>query len=37
MTNNFRGQGEKKGKEIRKAYVDAIPGLKELLEGCTQG
>ena len=22
-----------KGKEIRKAYVDAIPGLKELLEG----
>jgi len=23
----------KKGKEIRKAYVDAIPGLKELLEG----
>ena len=23
----------KKGREIRKAYVDAIPGLKELLEG----
>ena len=23
----------KKGKEIRKAYVEAIPGLKELLEG----
>ena len=22
-----------KGKEIRKAYIDAIPGLKELLEG----
>ena len=25
-------QATKKGKEIRKAYVDAIPGLKELLE-----
>ena len=24
---------KQKGKEIRKAYVDAIPGLKELLEG----
>tara|TARA_R100001530_G_scaffold47376_2_gene35652 strand:+ start:783 stop:2045 length:1263 start_codon:yes stop_codon:yes gene_type:complete len=26
-------QAAQKGKEIRKAYVDAIPGLKELLEG----
>jgi len=26
-------EASKKGKEIRKAYVDAIPGLKELLEG----
>ena len=26
-------KARKKGKEIRKAYVDAIPGLKELLEG----
>ena len=26
-------QARKKGREIRKAYVDAIPGLKELLEG----
>ncbi len=26
-------EAKKKGKEIRKAYVDAIPGLKELLEG----
>ena len=26
-------QARNKGKEIRKAYVDAIPGLKELLEG----
>ena len=26
-------QAAKKGREIRKAYVDAIPGLKELLEG----
>ena len=26
-------QATKKGKEIREAYVDAIPGLKELLEG----
>jgi DNA polymerase I-like protein with 3'-5' exonuclease and polymerase domains len=26
-------QARKKGKEIRKAYVEAIPGLKELLEG----
>ena len=26
-------QATKKGREIRKAYVDAIPGLKELLEG----
>ena len=25
------GEAAKKGKEIRKAYVDAIPGLKELL------
>lgn len=25
------GQAAKKGREIRKAYVDAIPGLKELL------
>ena len=25
-------EARKKGKEIRKAYVDAIPGLKELLE-----
>jgi DNA polymerase I-like protein with 3'-5' exonuclease and polymerase domains len=25
-------QARKKGKEIREAYVDAIPGLKELLE-----
>ncbi len=26
-------EATKKGREIRKAYVDAIPGLKELLEG----
>ena len=26
-------EAAKKGKEIRSAYVDAIPGLKELLEG----
>jgi len=26
-------KARKKGKEIRKAYVEAIPGLKELLEG----
>jgi len=26
-------QARSKGKEIRKAYIDAIPGLKELLEG----
>ena len=26
-------KAREKGKEIRKAYVDAIPGLKELLEG----
>ena len=26
------GAATKKGKELRKAYVDAIPGLKELLE-----
>jgi DNA polymerase I-like protein with 3'-5' exonuclease and polymerase domains len=26
-------EAAKKGREIRKAYVDAIPGLKELLEG----
>ncbi len=26
-------RAQKKGREIRKAYVDAIPGLKELLEG----
>ena len=26
-------KARKKGKEIRKAYVDAIPGLKELLSG----
>jgi len=26
-------KARKKGKEIRKAYIDAIPGLKELLEG----
>jgi len=26
-------KAKKKGKEIRKAYIDAIPGLKELLEG----
>ena len=26
-------EAKKKGKEIRAAYVDAIPGLKELLEG----
>jgi DNA polymerase I-like protein with 3'-5' exonuclease and polymerase domains len=26
-------EAKKKGKEIRKAYIDAIPGLKELLEG----
>ena len=26
-------QARKKGREIRKAYVEAIPGLKELLEG----
>jgi DNA polymerase I-like protein with 3'-5' exonuclease and polymerase domains len=26
-------KASKKGKEIRKAYVEAIPGLKELLEG----
>ena len=26
-------QARSKGREIRKAYVDAIPGLKELLEG----
>ena len=26
-------KAKKKGKEIREAYVDAIPGLKELLEG----
>ncbi len=26
-------RAKQKGKEIRKAYVDAIPGLKELLEG----
>ena len=26
-------QAVKKGREIRKAYVDAIPGLKELLTG----
>ena len=26
-------KARKKGREIRKAYVDAIPGLKELLEG----
>jgi DNA polymerase I-like protein with 3'-5' exonuclease and polymerase domains len=25
-------KAKKKGKEIRKAYIDAIPGLKELLE-----
>ena len=28
-----QSRAKKKGKEIRKAYVDAIPGLKELLEG----
>ncbi len=28
-----QSKAKKKGKEIRKAYVDAIPGLKELLEG----
>jgi DNA polymerase I-like protein with 3'-5' exonuclease and polymerase domains len=28
-----QSKARKKGKEIRKAYVDAIPGLKELLEG----
>ena len=27
-----QSKAKKKGKEIRKAYVDAIPGLKELLE-----
>jgi len=27
-----QSNAKKKGKEIRKAYVDAIPGLKELLE-----
>jgi len=26
-------KARKKGKEIRKAYIEAIPGLKELLEG----
>ena len=26
-------KAKKKGKEIRKAYIDAIPGLKKLLEG----
>ena len=26
-------KAKRKGREIRKAYVDAIPGLKELLEG----
>jgi DNA polymerase I-like protein with 3'-5' exonuclease and polymerase domains len=26
-------KAREKGKEIRKAYIDAIPGLKELLEG----
>ena len=26
-------EAKRKGREIRKAYVDAIPGLKELLEG----
>ncbi len=26
-------KARKKGKEIREAYIDAIPGLKELLEG----
>ena len=26
-------KAKKKGKEIRAAYIDAIPGLKELLEG----
>jgi len=29
-------KARKKGKEIRKAYVDAIPGLKELLSGVKQ-
>ena len=28
-----KDKATQKGKEIRKAYVDAIPGLKELLEG----
>ena len=28
-----QSKAKAKGKEIRKAYVDAIPGLKELLEG----
>ena len=28
-----QSKAKKKGQEIRKAYVDAIPGLKELLEG----
>ena len=27
-------EARKKGKEIRKAYVDAIPGLAELLQAC---
>jgi len=28
-----QSKAEKKGKEIREAYIDAIPGLAELLEG----
>jgi DNA polymerase I-like protein with 3'-5' exonuclease and polymerase domains len=28
-----QSQAKRKGKEIRKAYVDAIPGLKDLLSG----
>ena len=28
-----QSKARKKGKEIRKAYIEAIPGLKELLEG----
>ena len=31
--NLSENEARKKGKEIRKAYIDAIPGLKELLEG----
>ena len=34
-------KARKKGREVRKAYIEAIPGLKELLEGvhesCTRG